>query len=122
MTDRIELTGLWVRGNHGVFEHERREGQRFGIDLRLGFDARPAGASDELADTIDYGAVAELVAEIVEGPACNLIEALAERIAAAVLADDGRIVDCAVTVHKPSAPIQREFEDVAVTVLRSRHD
>lgn len=119
MSDRITLTGLRVRGNHGVFDHEKRDGQEFVVDVVVWLDLAAAAASDQLADTLDYGALAELAAEIVAGPSCDLIETVAGRIAEQVLADQ-RIEAAEVTVHKPSAPIPRTFADVAVTVHRRR--
>lgn len=119
MTDRIELRGLTVRGNHGVFEHERRDGQDFIIDVTLWMDQRPAAASDELADTYDYGVLAQRAAEIVAGQPRNLIETVAAEIAEDVLAD-ARVQAVEVTVHKPSAPIPLNFADVAVVARRSR--
>lgn len=120
MPDRIRLTGLRVRGNHGVFDHERRDGQDFLIDLVVDADLGPAGRSDNLADTLDYGALATLAADIVAGPAYNLIEALAARVADAVVESDQRIEAVEVTVHKPAAPIPLTFADVAVTISRRR--
>lgn len=122
MTDHITLSGLRARGYHGVFEHERHEGQEFAVDLRLWFDTRQAAASDDLSDTVDYGALAEVAARVLEGRPCLLIEALAARIAEAVLGADARIDECEVTVHKPQAPIPREFADVTVTIRRRRDD
>ena len=119
MKDRIALTGLRVRGNHGVFEHERRDGQDFFVDIVLWLDLGPAAASDRLADTVHYGELAEMAAGIVGGEPCDLIETVAGRIADQALADE-RVECVEVTVHKPSAPIPREFADVAVTVRRER--
>lgn len=119
MSDRITLTGLRVRGHHGVFEHEKRDGQDFVVDVVVWFDLARAGASDDLADTLDYGALAAQAAEVVAGPPHDLIETVAERIAARVLSDE-RVEATEVTVHKPSAPIPLTFADVAVTVHRSR--
>jgi dihydroneopterin aldolase len=120
MSDHITLTGLRVRGNHGVFDHERRDGQDFLIDLTVHADLSPAGRSDALEDTLDYGALATLAEAVVAGPAYNLIEALAARIADAVLQSDQRIDAVEVTVHKPAAPIPLTFADVAVTITRRR--
>ena len=120
MADRIELTGLRVRGRHGVFAYERRHGQEFVVDLAVWLDLIEAGASDDLADTLDYGMLASTAAEIVGGPSCALIEAVAARIADAVLAADSRIEAIEVTVHKPSAPIPLDFADVAVSLRRDR--
>jgi dihydroneopterin aldolase len=118
MADELALTGLECWGHHGVFEHERREGQRFVIDLTLGLDSSAAAASDDLADTVDYGGLALDVKAAVESDPVDLIETLAERISAVCLSDD-RVDWCRVTVHKPSAPIDATFTDVALTITRS---
>jgi dihydroneopterin aldolase len=118
-TDRIALRGLRVRGHHGVFEHERRDGQDFVLDLVLELDLAAAGASDDLADTVDYGALAESAAAVVAGPPRRLIEAVATEVAARVL-EDARVAAVEVTLHKPQAPITVPFADVAVVVRRER--
>ena len=74
MADRITLTGLRVAGRHGVFEHERRDGQDFVVDLVVWLDLGRAGRSDDLADTLHYGELASLAADIVAGPPRDLIE------------------------------------------------
>ena len=119
MGDRIELRGLKVRGNHGVFDREKRDGQDFFIDITLWLDLRVAAASDDLADTVDYGALAQLAADIVGGEPRNLIETVGAEIAEKIM-DDERITACEVVVHKPSAPIPLAFDDVAVVTRRSR--
>ena len=119
MADRITLTGLTVRGHHGVLDHERRDGQDFVVDATLWLDSRPAAASDDLADTVDYGGLAERLATVVEGEPVNLIETLAARLVELCMADE-RVIAAEVTVHKPQAPIERVFADVAVTARRSR--
>ncbi|TWS22549.1 dihydroneopterin aldolase [Tsukamurella sputi] len=119
MADRIELTGLRVRGNHGVFDHERRDGQEFIIDLVLWVDSRPAAASDDLNDTVDYGALAQRAHDIVAGEPRNLIETVAAEIADDIAADE-KVYAVEVTVHKPAAPIPLTFADVAVVARRSR--
>jgi 7,8-dihydroneopterin aldolase/epimerase/oxygenase len=117
--DRIVLHGLRVRGHHGVFERERREGQDFLVDLVVWLDLAAAAASDDLADTLHYGELAERVAAIVAGPPVNLIEVVAGRVADEVLTD-ARVQAVEVTVHKPQAPIPQDFADVAVVVHRTR--
>lgn len=119
MADRIELRGLTVRGRHGVFDHERAEGQDFIVDITVWIDLADAAASDNLADTYDYGLLAQRAAEIVAGPARNLIETVAGEIAEDVMKDK-RIHAVEVTVHKPQAPIPQTFADVAVVARRSR--
>jgi dihydroneopterin aldolase len=117
--DEIVLTGLTVFGHHGVFDFERRDGQEFTIDLRLMLPLSKPAASDDVLDTVHYGELADKVAAIVAGEPVNLIEKLAERIADAVLEDE-RMQLVTVTVHKPHAPIQQTFADVAVVVHRGR--
>ena len=117
--DEIQLTGLTVFGRHGVFDHERENGQEFVIDLRLGLGLSDAAASDDVIDTVHYGELAEQVAQVVAGEPVNLIETLAQRIADVVLTD-ARVQQVAVTVHKPHAPIPLTFSDVSVTIVRTR--
>ena len=119
MADRIELRGLTVRGHHGVFDHERRDGQDFVVDITVWIDLAAAAASDDLADTLDYGGLAQRAADIVAGPPRNLIETVAGEIADDVMADE-RVHAVEVVVHKPSAPIPLSFADVAVVARRSR--
>ena len=118
-SDRIALTGLTVRGFHGVFEQERREGQDFVVDVVLRLDTRAAAASDDLARTVHYGDLATGLADVVRGEPVDLIETLAARLADVALADP-LVIAAEVTVHKPSAPIAEEFTDVAVTIRRER--
>ncbi|WP_453985660.1 2-amino-4-hydroxy-6-hydroxymethyldihydropteridine diphosphokinase [Brevibacterium casei] len=115
--DRIELRGLRVRGNHGVFEFEKREGQDFVVDVVLHTSTARAAATDDIAETIHYGELAEDVAAIIEGTTFDLIETLAEAIADHCLSLTDHVE---VVVHKPSAPIARAFSDVSVTVERTR--
>lgn len=117
--DRLSLTGLRVHGRHGVFDHERRAGQDFVVDAVLRLDTAPAAASDDLADAVDYGTLAQRLAAVVGGDPMNLIETLADRLAQVCLADE-RVAEAEITVHKPGAPIPLTFDDVAVTVVRTR--
>ena len=117
--DQITLTGLRANAFHGVLEEERRTGQVFIIDVTVHLDLRAAGASDELAQTIHYGELAEEIVAAVESDPVDLIETVAERIAQVVLAHNAaQLVQ--VTVHKPSAPISVPFADVSVTIMRGR--
>lgn len=117
MSDRISLTGLRVRGFHGVLPAERRDGQEFVVDVVLSLELAAAAAADDLAQTIDYGVLAARLAAVVGGEPVDLIETLASRLAAVCL-QDARVRSAQVTVHKPSAPIALPFADVAVTVVR----
>ncbi len=117
--DEIRLAGLRVFGHHGVFDHERENGQDFVVDLGLSVRTARAAQTDDVVDTVHYGEVADAVAQIVAGDPVNLIETLAERIADRVLAFPGVLI-VEVTVHKPQAPIQQQFADVSVTITRTR--
>ena len=126
--DRIRLAGLSAVGHHGVFDHERRDGQPFVTDVVLHLDAGPAAAGDDLARTANYAEVADTVVRLVTGEPVDLIETLADRIARAVLAEQPVVTRgypvhaVEVTVHKPQAPIPHDFADAAVTVHRTRED
>ena len=119
MSDSITLTGLRASAFHGVFDHERRDGQVFVIDVTVWLDLRAAANGDELTKTIHYGELAEEVVGAVERDPVDLIETVAERIAGVVLAHEAA-ERVRVTVHKPSAPITVPFDDVAVTIKRER--
>ena len=119
VSDRIALNGLETHGHHGVFDFEREAGQVFRVDVVLGLDTRPAAASDDLSDTVDYGALTRDVLAVVEGEPVDLLETLAQRIADVCLADE-RVEWAEVTVHKPAAPVPATFADVALTIHRSR--
>jgi dihydroneopterin aldolase len=117
--DRLSISGIEVVGHHGVFDFERRDGQPFVVDLVLGLDTRAAAASDDLADTVDYGALTLRVKQAVESDPVALVETVAQRVADVCLADD-RVGWAEVTLHKPQAPIEATFDDVALTIHRSR--
>lgn len=117
--DRITLTGLRASAFHGVLAHERANGQLFLIDVVVHLSLREAGATDELADTIDYGELSQRIVGAVESDPVDLIETVAERVAELVL-EYPRATMTEVTVHKPSAPITVPFADVSVTIIRGR--
>ncbi|MDF2144622.1 2-amino-4-hydroxy-6-hydroxymethyldihydropteridine diphosphokinase [Knoellia sp. p5-6-4] len=119
MTDQIVLKGISAKGFHGVLDFEKRDGQTFVVDVVMDIDLAPAGASDDLADTVNYAEVAGDVVGIIEGEPLDLIEAVAERIATAVLTRP--LVEAVeVVVHKPEAPVGHPFTDVQVRVRRER--
>ena len=119
MTDELAVLGIECWGHHGVFDFEKREGQTFVIDLVLGIDTRPAEASDDLHDTVDYGSLVASVKTAVENDPVDLIESLVQRVADVCLLDE-RVEWAKVTVHKPDAPIDATFNDVALTISRKR--
>ena len=117
--DRIALTGLRARGRHGVYDFERAQGQEFLVDVVLELDLAKAVATDDVADTVHYGELADRLVAVMAGEPVALIERLADRLLAECLAD-ARVRAATVTVHKPQAPIPHEFADVSVTLRRER--
>jgi dihydroneopterin aldolase len=120
--DRLSLIGMRFTARHGVLPHEKVEAQPFEVDVVLHADLRAASESDDLADTVDYAALHDLVASIVSGPSFDLIEGLAGAIArAALAATDARLVDAVeVRVRKPEAPLDGELETVEAALVRRR--
>jgi len=117
--DQVQLTGVSARGYHGVLPSERQTGQEFRADVVLYLDTRPAAAGDDLAQTVSYADVANDVYDILTGDPADLVETVAERIAAAVLARP-QVEAVDVRVHKPHAPIPVPFADVEVVIRRDR--
>lgn len=115
--DAVILRGLRIPARHGVTPREQAAGQVFVVDVVCRLDLSAAARSDDLDDTLDYGALAEAVHSRVSGERWNLIERVAERVAELVL-EDPRVDRVEVTVHKPQAPIPVEFEDAAVRIVR----
>ena len=117
--DRISLSGLRAYGYHGVLPAEGEQGQEFIADAVLWLDTSAAAAADDLSRTVDYGALAGRLAEIISGEPVALIETLAQRLATACLAD-GRVSHAEITVHKPDAPVGVPVRDISLTIRRSR--
>ena len=117
--DRITLSGVRGRGFHGVFDHEKREGQEFVVDVELAVDLSLPGHTDDLADTVNYGEIGAAVLARIEGEPFDLIERLASVIAEDALRHT-EVDEVAVTVHKPQAPVGVPFGDVTVRVVRRR--
>ena len=117
--DRIAVLGIEAFGYHGVYAEERASGQPFVVDVVLHLDLAPAAASDDVADTVHYGELAQRVTAVVAGVPVNLVETLAQRVADVALSYP-RVERVEVTVHKPEAPVGVPFDDVAVMLDRSR--
>jgi 7,8-dihydroneopterin aldolase/epimerase/oxygenase len=110
-------------GRHGTLAAERELGQPFIVDVELHLDLRPAGLSDDLAQTVDYGEVHKQVKEIVEGPPVNLTETVAERIAATVLEEHPPVEAIRVKVAKPHVRLgDTVLEGSAIEILRHRDE
>ena len=119
VADTITITGLRLTGYHGVFEHEKRDGQEFVIDLEIELDLSSAGSTDELQKTLDYSVVVDEVAQRVTGESVDLIETLAHDLARIVL-NHPQPKAVTVTVHKPQAPVGHPVHDIAVTIKREK--
>jgi dihydroneopterin aldolase len=121
VTDTIRLSGVEVFAHHGVFDHERTDGQLFVVDVDVEVDATAAAASDALEDTLDYGALASAVRDAVAGEPLNLLEAVALRVLRAIFVFD-QAHAARVTIHKPSAPMPVTLAGVSVTLYRERSE
>lgn len=119
-TDSVLLEGMWFYAYHGVNPEERALGQRFLVDVELTADLRAAGRSDDLARTINYSAVYKRVRAIVEGSPRQLIEAVAEEIAAALLTEFPAEA-VAVTVRKPEVALRGAILGAAGVRIRRTH-
>lgn len=120
MSDTIFVNGLVIHAYHGVLEHEQRVGQTFIVDLALELELSAASRSDKLADTISYQDVVSAAEQAFTGRRCRLVEAAAGAVADAVLKSFTRVTRVKVTVKKPHAPIAAVFENVGVTLVRTR--
>ena len=113
----IQITGLKVHAHHGVFQFERQYGQHFLIDASVWLNPKTAGTNDDLAQTVNYGTLAQLIVEDAKSNPVDLLETLATRLLTKVMQFGGStITRASITVHKPEAPIDYEFADVSVTV------
>lgn len=120
MTDKFILTGLELFGRHGCSAEERKYTQPFIVDAELYFDISKAAATDDLADTIDYVAVLADIKAIVEGTSRNLIETVAQEIAAVLLSNHQRLDAVKIILRKPAPPVREKFSGAAVEIFRSR--
>lgn len=118
--DKIYVNGMHFYGYHGVFQEETRLGQRFSVDLSVSLDLKQAGETDELEQTVSYAELYQVCQEIVEGKPYKLVEAVAEKIAANVLAGFPLIAEVTVKVIKPDPPIPGHYKSVAVEITRGR--
>jgi dihydroneopterin aldolase len=118
MADLIEIKGIKSFGYHGVFESENIAGQDFFVDVLLELDLTRASVTDDVADTVNYAEITDLVVEEVTGDRVALIEKLAARIADRIRSAYPQIVAVSITVHKPQAPVNVQVKDISVTINR----
>ena len=119
MNDRIDLTGIEVYARHGVLDREQEKAQVFRVDVSAYVDLSLPGETDDLGDAVDYSALALEIREVVGSESHKLIETVAARVADVVMSH-AKVVRAVVTIHKPNAPIDLAFDDVSVTIERSR--
>lgn len=117
--DRIDLLGVAAHGHHGVFDEEKKNGQTFVVDVSLGLDLGPAAREHDLTKTVHYGVLAQQIHDAITSDPVDLIETVALRMVDLCLAEES-VQWVSVTVHKPEAPIAVTFNDVAVTIERSK--
>ena len=118
--DVIELRGLRLNAVVGVLPHEQTQPQPLELDVDIHADLTAAGSSDDLADTVDYGAVCAAVEQVVAGSSYALLEALTEAVAAAVLAEDTKITSVTVSVRKLRPPVPQQMATSGVRLTRAR--
>lgn len=118
MADLIEIKGIKAFGYHGVFESENIAGQDFYIDVALELDLTRASVTDDVAHTVNYAEITDLVVEEVTGDRVALIEKLAARIADRIKGSYPQIQRVSITVHKPQAPVSAQVQDISVTIKR----
>lgn len=117
--DRIEVRGLRVHGHHGVYDHERADGQPFVLDIVLDVDSQISARTDDIADTIDYAGLVRRIAEMVRSTRFNLLEALGAHIADDLLTIR-RVAAVRVSITKPEVDLGEDVDGVTVTVFRMR--
>jgi len=124
MTDRIALVNMRFEGRHGALDEERTQPQPFEVDAELYLNLAPAGIADDLSLTVDYRDVFEICREVVEGPSVKLIEALAESIAARLLAkfEASAVSEVLVRVRKPEVSLPGELDCAVVEIRRRRSE
>jgi FolB domain-containing protein len=118
--DVIELRGLRLNAVVGVLPHEQTQPQPLELDVDIHADLTAAGSSDDLADTVDYGAVCAAVEQVVAGSSYALLEALTEAVASAVLAEDAKITSVTVSVRKLRPPVPQQMATSGVRLTRAR--
>lgn len=117
MRFRIEILGLELFGYHGVLQHEQDFGQTFFVDVLIEVEA---SGEDDLANTVSYADVANLIEASFNAEQNQLLEALSLRLREVVLSLSDRIKFAQVSVHKPAAPLAQKFRDVVVTALENK--
>lgn len=120
--DEIIIKGLKVFANHGVFEDEKINGQNFYVSAVIGIDAATPGKSDNLNDSVNYAEICYFIDDFMKSNTYDLIETVAENLAAGILEYNPLIKNIKLRIDKPEAPIELPFETVAVSIERGWHN
>ncbi len=120
--DEIIIEGLKIYGYHGVYPDEKARGQNFYLSARLFLSLQPAGLSDELERSISYEEVCLFIKEEFNKTRYRLIESVAEHLSAKLFKRFDRLEGLKLTISKPEAPIDADFENVSVCIKRQRHN
>lgn len=115
MIQTIKLAGIDAFGHHGVFDFEKQNGQQFLIDAEIEFDASEAIASDDVANTLNYAQLAELIKQNVESDPVDLLETLVSRVTRMLIALDPKIISVFIRITKPSAPMDSSLGKVSIS-------
>lgn len=120
--DYIFINKLKIYANHGVLQFEKERGQYFYVDAKLYFDMHKAAKTDSLKETVNYALVCEEIEEVLIGQTYDLIESVAENTALAILKKFPIIRKVDITIYKPNAPVDKEFENISVNITREWHE
>ncbi|MBM7614944.1 dihydroneopterin aldolase [Alkaliphilus hydrothermalis] len=116
--DKIIMKNLGFYGYHGVLPEETKLGQKFFIDVELYTDLKTAGLSDDVADTVNYADVYDIIKNITENMKFKLIEALGENIASSILQGFPQVKEIVITIKKPEAPVRGIYDHFGVEIRR----
>ncbi|RDY24634.1 dihydroneopterin aldolase [Romboutsia maritimum] len=119
--DKILLNNLGFYGYHGVLKEESVLGQKFFIDIELYVDTKEAGQTDDMNKSVSYAEVYDVVKDVAENKRFNLIEALAENIAAEVLEKFNLVEKIMVRIKKPEAPVNGIYDYFGVEIRREKN-
>lgn len=120
--DKIQVKGLKVFAHHGVYPEESAQGQDFLVNVSLYTDTRPAGKSDDLEQSVDYGELCLFIDRYMKKHTYKLLESVTENLAREILLRYREATSIEISVSKPHAPIPLPFEDVSVSIKRSWHE
>ncbi len=120
--DKIIMKNMAFHSYHGVFQEEKKLGQKFFVDTILYLDLKQAGIHDDLNASVNYGDVYKVIKDIVEKENYDLLEALSEKICKDIICNFDKIERVEVEIRKPEAPVPGIFDYFAIAMDRKRSD